>query len=125
MIMKKIIPEYVKKRAILFFSAIFFVVSLSNINYDILNPLYLVNGIGGAIMFFYIMLMVALSKENEAKKKARKRDLIITFVLLIALVYYVSEIVVRTLVLSIPYEASQSYAAAVIMLMIMIVIANI
>ena len=123
--MKKIIPEYVKKRAILFFSAIFFVVSLSNINYDILNPLYLVNGIGGAIMFFYIMLMVALSKENEAKKKARKRDLIITFVLLIALVYYVSEIVVRTLVLSIPYEASQSYAAAVIMLMIMIVIANI
>ncbi|MCL4375174.1 hypothetical protein M1394_00015 [Candidatus Marsarchaeota archaeon] len=125
MIMKKIIPEYVKKRAILFFSAIFFVVSLSNINYDILNPLYLVNGIGGAIMFFYIMLMVALSKENEAKKKARKRDLIITFVLFIALVYYVSEIVVRTLVLSIPYEASQSYAAAVIMLMIMIVIANI
>jgi uncharacterized PurR-regulated membrane protein YhhQ (DUF165 family) len=125
MIMKKLIPEYVKKRAILFFSAIFFVVSLSNINYDILNPLYLVNGIGGAIMFFYIMLIVALSKENEAKKKARKRELIITLVLLIALVYYVSEIVVRTLVLRIPYDASQSYAAAVIMLMIMIVIANI
>ncbi len=125
MIMKKIIPEYVKKRAILFFSAIFFVVSLSNINYDILNPLYLVNGIGGAIMFFYIMLIVTLSKENEAKKKARKRELIITLVLLIALVYYVSEIVVRTLVLRIPYDASQSYAAAVIMLMIMIVIANI
>ena len=125
MIMKKIIPEYVKRRAILFFSAIFFVVSLSNINYNILNPLYLMNGVGGAVMFFAIIMMMALSKENDPKSKARNRDLIIMLLLLIAVVYYISAIAVRTFVLNVPYEASQSYAAAVIMLVIMIIVVSI
>ena len=125
MIMKKIIPEYVKRRAILFFSAIFFVVSLSNINYNILSPLYLMNGVGGAVMFFAIIMMITLSKENDPKSKAKNRDLIITLLLLIAVVYYVSAIAVRTFVLNVPYEASQPYAAAVIMLVIMIIVVSI